>query len=273
MLVVPDGVKPPPPPSPCDTVIVAVPDKEATVAGRKRLFYRTLPQDGLRDIAAFFKVKPSVGRGRQWNHLDLDARLASNMVLQLWVEPGFDEAKAALVDAVRVRLVTTGSDEFFDLVEAKRGRARLTYTVKKGDDLKRIGKKFGLKPADLERINRFGEHYAALHVGQKITVYRELSKAEKDKAACKIVPTRLPVPSVAMAPEKLAVPVEKLAASLGKAGRSCPRKTAPRAARSRRRRRATHSTAPSRRPPTASPARMSPANANVNANANANVNA
>jgi membrane-bound lytic murein transglycosylase D len=187
VLLVPDGVKPPAAPAACDTVIVAVPDKDSVVSGRKRLFYRTTPQDGLREIAGFFKVKTA--ELAQWNHVDLDARLASNMVLQLWVEPDFDESRAALVDPSRVRLVTTGSDEFFDLVEAKRGRARLLYTLKKGDDLKRVAKKFGLKIADLERINRFGANHTDLHVGQKITVYREMTKAEKEKAACRVTPT------------------------------------------------------------------------------------
>ncbi|HZS36800.1 MAG TPA: LysM peptidoglycan-binding domain-containing protein [Polyangia bacterium] len=184
-LLVPDGKKPLPP-LPCDTVIVAVPDKDAVVAGRRRVFYRTLPQDAIGDVAGFFKVKP-IDLAR-WNHLDLDARLASGMVLQLWVAPDFDTSKAALVDPSIVRVVTTGSDEFFDLVEAKHGRARLTYVVKKGDDLKRIGKKFGLKVADLERINRFGAGHTNLTVGQKLTVYRAMTPAERVKAACRIVP-------------------------------------------------------------------------------------
>jgi membrane-bound lytic murein transglycosylase D len=186
-LVVPDTTRAPAPPSPCDTILVAVPDKDALVPGKKRLFYRTLPLDGLREISAFFKVKPS--ELASWNHVDLEAKLAGNMVLQVWVEPGFDESRVALVDPGRIRLVTTGSDEFFDLVEARRGRARLTYTVKKGDDLKKIGRKFGLTVADLERINRFGAHHTDLHIGQKLTVYRELSKAEKEKAACKLTPS------------------------------------------------------------------------------------
>src|SRR5439155_12064273 len=97
-------------------------------------------------------------------------------------------SKAALVDPSIVRVVTTGSDEFFDLVEAKHGRVRLAYVVKKGDDLKRIGKKFGLKVADLERINRFSAGHTNLTVGQKLTVYRAMTAAERTKAACKLVP-------------------------------------------------------------------------------------
>jgi len=183
-LVVPDGRKPLPPP--CETVIVAVPDKDALVAGRKRLFYRTLPQDSPDQIAAFFKVKAT--DLARWNAVDLEAKLAMNMVLQVWVAPDFDSSRAALVDPSIVRVVTTGSEEFFDLVEARRGRVRMSYTVKKGDDLKKIGRRFGLTSADLERINRFGERVRPLTVGQKLTVYRAMTAAEKQKAACRLVP-------------------------------------------------------------------------------------
>jgi len=184
-LVVPDGRKPLSPP-PCDTTIVAVPDKDEVVAGRKRIFYRTLPQDSPTEIAAFFKIKPT--ELARWNNVDLDAKLASNMVLQLWVTPDFDTSKAALVDASRVRVVTVGSPEFFDLVEGRRGRKRLTYVVRKGDDLKRIGKKFNLTVADLERINRFGAAHTDLVVGQRLTVYVPMTAAEKAKAACALTP-------------------------------------------------------------------------------------
>jgi hypothetical protein len=208
-LLVPDGVKPPPAPTNCDTLIVAVPDKDAMVAGRKRLFYRTLPQDGLRELATFFKVKPT--ELATWNHVDLEAKLAGNMVLQVWVDAAFDESRVALVDPSRIRLVTTGSEEFFELVEARRGRARLSYTVKKGDDWKRIGKKFGLTVADLERINRFGAQHTELRVGQKITVYREMSKAEKEKAACKIAPSTVITQAAQVsAPLTSARPPEKM---------------------------------------------------------------
>ncbi len=184
-LLVADGRRPLPPPA-CDTVIVAVPDKEAVVAGRKRLFYRTLPQDSAAEIAAFFKVKPA--DLARWNHLDLDAKLASNMVLQLWVTPDFDTSKAALVDSARVRVVTVGSEEFFDVVEARRGRRRISYVVKKGDDLRRIGNKFGLTVADLERINQFGAAHTELTVGQRLRVYVPMSASEKARSACALTP-------------------------------------------------------------------------------------
>ncbi len=184
-IVVPAGKEPMMPP-PCDTVVVAVPDKDAVVSGKKRVFYRTLPTDSVADLARFFSVK--LADLQRWNTLDAEARLAGNLVLQLWVGNDFDQSKVALVDPARVRVVTVGSDEFFELEETKRGRVRLSYVVKTGDDLKKIGKKFGLTVADMERINRFGEKHAPIAVGQKLVVYRAMTAAEKQKATCKLIP-------------------------------------------------------------------------------------
>src|SRR5262249_52466209 len=156
----------------------------ATVAGKKRVFYRTLSTDQIQDISVFFQVKPE--ELARWNNLDLGAHLAGGMVLQLWVSREFDTSRVALVDPSLVRVLTTGSEEFFDLMEARRGRARLVYTVKKGDDLKKIGKKYGLTVADLERINRFGAKHTELAVGQRLIVYRPMSAQEREKAACKL---------------------------------------------------------------------------------------
>ncbi len=185
LLVVPSNKEPTPAP-PCATVVVAVPDKDSVVSGKKRVFYRTLPTDTLGDVASFFGVRAA--DLQRWNNLDADARLVGNLVLQVWVNNDLDTGKAALIDATRVRVVTVGSDEFFELEEAKRGRVRLTYVVKAGEDLKHIGKKFGLTPADMERINRFGEKHSALTVGQKLVVYRAMSATEKKAAMCKLVP-------------------------------------------------------------------------------------
>ena len=184
-LVVPAGHEPKVPP-PTETVIVAVPDKDAAVAGRKRVFYRTLPSDTIADVARFFAVAPA--EVMAWNNLDPEARLTGNLVLQLWVAPELDPAKVALVDAARVRVVTVGSDEFFELEETKRGRVRLAYVVKAGDDLKKIGRRFGLTVADLERINRFHEKSTPIAVGQKLTVYRAMTAAEKQKAMGRLTP-------------------------------------------------------------------------------------
>ncbi len=183
-MVVPEGRAPLAPPPEEAYAIVAVPDKTLVVKDRKRVFYRALPGDSVKDIAAFFKVTPI--EIAKWNNVDQEAALTSRMILQLWVQNDFDTAKAALVDAARVRLVTVGSDEFFDLVEARAGRKRLTVTVKAGDTLKKIGKKYHLTEADLERINRFGRK-SELKLGQKLTVYVAMTEKEKRAAQEKLL--------------------------------------------------------------------------------------
>jgi membrane-bound lytic murein transglycosylase D len=179
VLLVPEGRAPIVRPESDEPVLVAVPDKDAVVPGRQRVFYRVQPGDGLKDIASFFGV--SVGDLARWNHLDLDARLSSKQVLQLWAAPGFDVARAALVDPARVYLVTMGSPEFFDLVEARRGRKRLVHKVRHGETLERIAARYHLTAADLERINRFGRK-SALVPGQDLIVYVPMSTAEKAEA-------------------------------------------------------------------------------------------
>ncbi len=171
----------------CETVMVAVSNKDALVPGRKRLFYRTLPFDSTYDIASFFHV--SREELARYNGLDADAKLASNMVLQVWVTPDFDASQAVLVDAEQVRVVTRGSSEFFDFVEAKKGRKRIAYQVKHGDDLRKVGVKFGLSAADLARINQFPVD-RPLKAGQKVTVYVPMTREEKARAVCLLVPDK-----------------------------------------------------------------------------------
>ena len=175
-ILVPDG-RPALPAPPEELVsIVAVPDKDLVVAGRKRLFYRALPGDDLDAIASFFHV--STGDLGRWNSLDGDARLSSKMVLQIWVAPEFDTATVALLDPARVRVVTCGSAEFFDLVEARNGRKRVDYTIRAGDTMKRIGARFSLSEGDLERINRMGRK-SDLKAGKTLIVYVPMSPKER----------------------------------------------------------------------------------------------
>jgi membrane-bound lytic murein transglycosylase D len=178
-----------------EIIVVAVPDKTLQVAGKKRIFYRVIPGDSIWAIARFFKVK-EVDLLR-WNALDPEATLATKMVLDVWVEPGFDTSQVALVDPARVRVVTTGSDEFFELVETLRGRKRIFHVVKEGDTWERLAKRYGLTVADLERINRTGRQND-LRVGQKVTVYLPMSAGERSAALARL---RGEAPAESTAPE------------------------------------------------------------------------
>ena len=175
-----------------EIVVVAVPDKNLQVPGKRRIFYRVIPGDSIWAIARFFKVKEA--DLLSWNALDPEATLATKMVLDLWVDPGFDTSQVALVDPARVRVVTTGSEEFFELVETLRGRKRIFHVVKDGETWERLAKRYGLTVADLERINRTGRQND-LRVGQKVTVYLPMSASERAAALARLRGETAPDPA------------------------------------------------------------------------------
>ncbi|MCS6915154.1 MAG: LysM peptidoglycan-binding domain-containing protein [Myxococcales bacterium] len=191
----PRGAPRDPPPGE-EVVIVAVPDKSLVVPGRKRVFYRVIPGDTISTIARFFRV--SQAELQRWNNLDLDATLATGMVLDVWVDKDFDTSGVQLVDPERVRVVTTGSDEFFDLVETLRGRRRLVYLCRAGDTLHKIAKRYGLTVADLERINRLSQQ-SVLRPGQPITVYVKMTESERAEAMRRLL-SRDPATPVTVTP-------------------------------------------------------------------------
>jgi membrane-bound lytic murein transglycosylase D len=167
-----------------EIVVVAVPDKGFSVPGKKQIFYRTISGDSIWSIARFFKVKDT--DLLRWNSLDPEATLATKMVLSLWVDPKLDTSQVVLVDPARVRVVTTGSDEFFELVETLRGRKRLLIKVQSGDSLEKIGKRYGLSAADMERINRMPRS-SELKAGQTIVAYQTMSSSERTHAIRKLL--------------------------------------------------------------------------------------
>lgn len=167
-----------------EIVVVAVPDKNFSVPGKKQIFYRTITGDSIWSIARFFQVKDT--DLLRWNSLDPEATLATKMVLSLWVDPKLDTSQVVLVDPARVRVVTTGSDEFFELVETLRGRKRLLIKVQSGDSLEKIGKRYGLSAADMERINRM-PRTSELKAGQTIVAYQTMSSSERSQAIRKLL--------------------------------------------------------------------------------------
>ena len=74
------------------------------------------------------------------------------------------------LSAAKVRVVTLGSEEFLELETARRGKKRLYYTAKAGDTLVKLGRRYGLTPGDLARINRFS-YNTELHEGDRVVVY------------------------------------------------------------------------------------------------------
>jgi membrane-bound lytic murein transglycosylase D len=153
---------------PDTSIIVAVPDRSFGYDGRERVFYRTRDGDGLDEIADVFGVRPE--ELVEWNNLDPDAKLHPRMILQIFVRKDFDPAGVVLLDPTQVRVVTLGSEEFLQLETARRGKKRLFYTAKPGDTLAKLGRRYGLTPGDLARINRFS-YNTELHEGDRVVVY------------------------------------------------------------------------------------------------------
>jgi membrane-bound lytic murein transglycosylase D len=160
-----------------DTVLVAVPDRSFSYDGRERVFYRTRDGDGLDEVADVFGVRTE--DLVEWNNLDPAAKLHPRMVLQIFVRKDFDPAGVLLLDPAKVRVVTCGSEEFLELETARRGKKRLFYTAKAGDTLAKLGRRYGLTPGDLARINRFS-YNTELHDGDRIVVYSPTGDAPRE---------------------------------------------------------------------------------------------
>ena len=153
-----------------EPLIVAVPDKDATLPGKQRVFYRVVVGDTLRGVAKAFGVKAhDLAR---WSSLDPDGNIHPKMVLVVWVPAGFDPDKrhVALLDETQLVVVTRGSPEHLDLAEARTGRVRTEYIAQRKEKLDDVAKKYGMKSRDLARINRIS-YDTVLAKGDKIIVY------------------------------------------------------------------------------------------------------
>lgn len=164
-----------------EPMIVAVPDKDAVVAGKKRVFYRVVAGDTLRRLAKAFGV--SATDLARWSSLEPDGKLHPKMILVAWVPRNFDadKKKITLLDDTQVAVVTRGSPEHLDLAESRVGRVRTEYVARGKEKLGDIAKKFGMGAYDLGRINRL-MHNTVLAKGQKIIVYQVADPSRSKRA-------------------------------------------------------------------------------------------
>lgn len=177
-----------------------VPAKEFRYEGRRRVFYRVAAQDSPESIARFFEV--TVDELCAWNSLAESASLQSDMLLQLFVVPDLDLGKAVVFAPDQVRILTLGSDEFFDHHETQRGRVRVRYRVRPGDSLTKIGERFELSAGSLGRINQFGSN-KELKADDWIIVYvpeKQLPELEKKGLIKPVAPLSKAIPNTGAAP-------------------------------------------------------------------------
>lgn len=164
-----------------EAMIVAVPDKDAVVPGKKRVFYRVVAGDTLRGVAKALGV-PAIDLAT-WSSLEVDGKLHPKMILVAWVAPDFDadKRKVTLLDDDQLVVVTRGSPEHLDLSEQRVGRVRMEYVAQGKEKLGDVAKKFGMGPYDLGRINRL-MHNTVLEKGQKIIVYQVADPSRSARA-------------------------------------------------------------------------------------------
>lgn len=174
VLLVPTGVTPTAStPYGSEKPLVLVPAPTFAYADRHRVFYRVVVGDTAREIADAFGV--TVDDLKTWNAIEPTARLQEGMTLQLFVPKAADLSRVVYLKEGEVKILAVGSDEFYDAVEAAKGRKRSTVQAKGGETLEQIGKKYSLSAAAMEKINRRPRN-DVLKAGEIVTVYVPLPK-------------------------------------------------------------------------------------------------
>lgn len=174
-----------------DKPVVVVPPVAFSYPERRRLFYRVMHGDTLRDLPGVFGV--TAGELCRWNALDPSATLHDGMTLQVYAPSGHVPADALVLAEKDAKVLSVGSREFFAHFEGLRGRTRLEHVAKQGETFRTVARRYGLSVAQLERINGRARS-SHLSVGDKLTVYvasnrlgpAELAAAQKAEAEAEI---------------------------------------------------------------------------------------
>jgi membrane-bound lytic murein transglycosylase D len=159
---------PPAAPDATNKPVVIVPPELFVYPDRRRVFYRVVVGDTVKEIAAAFHV--TVDDLRRWNDLDAAGRLMEGMTLQVFVPSGTDLSKVSVLAENEAHIVPVGSAEFFEYGEGAKGKHRIVVQAKAGDTIEAIGRKYLVSAATMERINRRGRN-EALKEGESVVVY------------------------------------------------------------------------------------------------------
>jgi membrane-bound lytic murein transglycosylase D len=153
---------------PAQRPVVVVPAEAFGYPDRKRVFYRVLVGDTMKEIATAFHV--TMDDLRRWNDLDPQARLVEGMTIQAFVPQAADLSGVVALAETDVRPLAVGSDEFLAYMEVQKGHKRITVLAKAGETLEQIGKRYNVAAKTMERINRRGRA-ESLQNGDKVVVY------------------------------------------------------------------------------------------------------
>ncbi|APR80989.1 Membrane-bound lytic murein transglycosylase D precursor [Minicystis rosea] len=160
--------------------MVVVPAPAFSYPDRRRVFYRVVAGDTLREVSSVLGV--SAGEICRWNALDPGASLHDGMTLQAFVPPTRDRNDVLVLEEKDALVVPVGSKEFFAHFEGLRGRTRVEVVAKHGDTFRTIAQRYGLTVAQLERINGRARS-SNLSPGDKLVCYVSKEKAAAALAA------------------------------------------------------------------------------------------
>ena len=104
------------------------------------------------------------------------------MVLQLFVPAETALLENETLGPNDVRLLRVGTVEFYEYHEGLRGRRRIQYTVRPGDTMIGLGRRFGLSIGSIARINQFAREHT-LRPGERIVVYAPLPGTPPERDA------------------------------------------------------------------------------------------
>ncbi len=163
-ILVPADAKRPPSNGAPPLLIRTDPGLMVAPAGRRELFFPVPDKMEVAEIASFFGV--SAGDVGLWNGLDPQAPVHRGMAMRLFVAPSFDLKTALVVPADEVTVVPAGSAAAANALTQARearlpGTRRLAHTVRKGETLWKIAKRYGVSLQVLRAENGLGPHAGA----------------------------------------------------------------------------------------------------------------
>lgn len=174
-----------------------------------RVFYGVMSGDTIPSVASVFGVARSDLVA--WNALDSSANLQEGMVLQVFPQKSRDLRSVRVLGDRGTKVLVVGSSEFFDYFEGLNGKRRMHVTVRPGDTLASIGRRYQASVGWMERINRRSRS-DKLAPGDTVVVYADRSR----------FPPPPPARPAAPGPAAAAVSVSSLAAPTPAAAREAP---------------------------------------------------
>lgn len=181
--------------SPPARPFVVVPAQAFVYPTKRRVFYRVIAGDTVRDVAAILGV--TADELCRWNTLDPSAALHEGMALQAYLPKEYTPPRVFLLEEKDATVLKAGSTEFFTHFEGLKGRKRMEVAARSGDTFSAIARRYGLTMGMLERINHRSRS-TAVNPGDKFVVYIPSSSSASSPSA-PVAPREKPEVGVALA--------------------------------------------------------------------------